>query len=177
MKIWDSDPGQKLPLEHSPSCSKQDICMLVSELGRWCPTGVPAPGLMGQNFCLWSILQINTQLSITSTQKNPWHFIPHSYNATPLLTLSFPKSSLAREQLRAACSGQRSRKHQPALSHAAATGEQLLLGTNEVHCALCTMPCFDQLPLGTWTKPFLNTVFEPLAKGSFLGFFCLKVSQ
>lgn len=29
---------------------------------------------------------------------------------------------------------------------------------------------FDQLPLGTWRKPPLNTVFEPLAVGSFLVF-------
>lgn len=66
-------------------------------------------------------------------------------------------------------------KHRPALSHAAAaaaaaTGEQLHLGTCEVYCALCTKPLFDQLPSETWRKPLLNTVFEPLATGSFLAF-------
>lgn len=62
-------------------------------------------------------------------------------------------------------------KHRPALSHAAAaTGEQLHLDTCEVYCTLCTKPCFDQLPLETWRKPLLNTVFEPLAIGSCLAF-------
>lgn len=43
----------------------------------------------------------------------------------------------------------------------------LLLGTSEVCCALCTKTHLDQLPLETWRKPLLNTVFEPLAIGSF----------
>lgn len=133
------------------------------------------PRLRGQDFCLWSLLQLNLQLNITSTQKNPWHFIPHSYNAIPLLMLSFPKSSLPREQLRAASSGKRNNmEHKITRKHlslaAAATGAQLHLGTSEVYCALCTKLHFDQLPLGTWRKPSLNTVFEPLAVGSILVF-------